>query len=129
MYNFDFSFVRAGAPIITLSSTGLAFNAIVRKMLDYPEQIDIGYDEEANAIGICAHRTENAEKPYDFESRAKDGWVRISCRDFMRYLAQKNNFDFSKAKQFIPEYDKDSNTLVVIVDEAHMKQTNSGETD
>ena len=121
MYNFDFGFVRSGSPIITLGSTGLAFNAISRKMLGYPENIDIGYDEAANAIGICAHRDECKEKPYEFEPRQKDGWVRISCRDFMRYLAKKNHLDFTKAKQFIPEYDPSTEMLIVIVDEEHQK--------
>lgn len=121
MYNFDFSFVRSGSPIITLSATGLAFNAVVRNMLGYPAEIDIGYDEAANAIGICAHRPENMSKPYEFETREKDGWVRISCKDFMRYLSQRNELDFSKAKQFIPEQDLLTGMLIVIVDEAHMK--------
>lgn len=129
MYKFDFSFVRSGAPIITLSSTGLAFNSIVIKMLDKPEYIDIGYDENANAIGVCAHRSENDGNAYEFEPREKNGWVRISCRDFMRYLAQRNSLDFSKARQFIPEYDKDSDMLIVIVDEAHMKQPKQLETE
>lgn len=129
MYSFDFSFVRSGAPIITLSSTGLAFNAVVRNMLGYPSEIDIGYDESANAIGICAHRPEHMSKPYEFEGREKDGWVRISCRDFMRYLAQRNGLDFTKAKQFIPEHDPQTGMLVVIVDETHMKQQRSSETE
>ena len=115
------NYVRSGAPIVTLGSTGLAFNAISRKLLGYPENIDIGYDEAANAIGICAHRDECTEKPYEFETRQKDGWVRISCRDFMRYLAKKNHLDFTKAKQFIPEYDPSTEMLIVIVDEDHQK--------
>ena len=129
LYDFDFSFVRSGAPIITFSATGLAFNSVVRNMLAYPSEIDIGYDEKANALGVCAHRSENAGKPYEFEGRAKDGWVRISCRDFMRYLSLKNNLDFTKAKQFIPEYDPQVGMLIVIVDEAHMKPTKPSETE
>lgn len=121
MFNFDFSFVRSGAPIITLSSTGLAFNSIVRSMLEYPAEIDVGYDESANAIGVCAHKEENGGKPYAFEGRQKDGWVRISCRDFMRYLSTKSGIDFSKARQFIPDYDENQKLLIVIVDEQHMK--------
>ena len=129
MFNFDFSFVRAGAPIITLSTTGLAFNPVVRSMLNYPEEIDIGYDEAENVIGICAHREENGGKPYIFESRQKDGWVRISCRDFMRYLSMRSGIDFVKAKQFIPEYDEKQKMLVVVVDDNHMKQARSNETE
>lgn len=129
LYSFDFSFVRSGAPIITLSATGLAFNAVVRNMLGYPAEIDIGYDEAANAIGVCAHRPENTGKPYEFETREKDGWIRISCRDFMRYLAQRNGIDFTKAKQFIPVHDDNTGMLVVVVDETHMKQQKQGETE
>lgn len=129
MYNFDFSFVRSGAPIVTLSSTGLAFNSVVRNMLGYSDKIDIGYDEAANAIGICPHSPENAGRPFEFESREKDGWVRISCRDFMRYLALKNGLDFTKAKQFIPEHDPITGMLIVIVDEAHMKPQKISETE
>lgn len=129
MYKFDFSFVRSGAPVVTLSSTGIAFNSLVRNMLRYPETIDIGYDESANAIGVCAHRDENGGKPYIFEGREKDGWVRISCRDFMRYLSAKTGIDFSKAKQFIPEYMEEEKMLVVIVDNQHMKTTKSEESE
>lgn len=127
MYQFDFSFVRSGAPIVTLSATGLAFNSVVRSMLHFPEKIDIGYDEAANAIGVCAHRDEHGGKPYVFEGRQKDGWVRISCRDFMRYLSAKTGIDFSKAIQFIPQYLEDEKMLVVIVDNQHMKTTKSEE--
>lgn len=98
-------------------------------MLNYPTEIDIGYDENANAIGICAHRPENSGKPYEFEPRQKDGWVRISCRDFMRYLSQKNGIDFTRAKQFIPEYDSSTDMLVVIVDRTHMKPQKQSETE
>lgn len=125
MYNFDFSFVRSGTPVITLSSTGIAFNPVVRSMLHYPAAIDIGYDEEANAIGVCAHRMENPEKPYIFESRQKDGWVRISCRDFMRYLSMRSGMDFTKAKQFIPDFDEYDQMMVVVVDREHLKQTSA----
>lgn len=127
MFNFDFTFVRSGAPIVTLSTTGLAFNSIVRSMLEYPDEIDVGYDESANAIGVCAHKEENGGKPYAFEGRQKDGWVRISCRDFMRYLSTKSGIDFSKARQFIPEYNEEQKILFFVVDEQHMKQAKVGE--
>lgn len=121
MYNFNFSFVRSGAPIVTFSVTGLAFNPIVCSMLGCPDSIDIGYDEDANVLGVCAHRQEHEGKPYEFASRKKDGWVRISCRDFMRYLSQRNNMDFTKAKQFIPEFDSETQMLIIHIDEEHIK--------
>ena len=41
-YHFDFSFVRSGPPVVTLSATGIAFNAGARALLGHPDQIDIG---------------------------------------------------------------------------------------
>ena len=126
VYQFDFSIVRAGAPIVTLSTTGLAFNPVVRSLLEYPEKIDVGFDEKNNVIGVCAHK-QDKERPYGFEPRAKNGWVRISCRDFMRYLSVKTGFEFKPAKQFVAEYDEPMKMLLIKVDEAHIKQKTSSE--
>lgn len=122
-FNFDFSFVKGGSPVVTLSAIGLAFNAGARSMLEYPAKIDIGYDEKANAIGIRIHDESSTAPCYDFESRVKDNWIRISMRDFMKYLSQRTGIDFlSKAIQFIPEMDDESGMLIIIVDKEHAKK-------
>lgn len=122
-FNFDYSFVKGGSPIITLSAIGLAFNAGSRSLLDHPEKIDIGYDEKVNAIGIRAHDESSDSPSYLFESRVKDNWVRISMKDFMKYLSQRSGIDFlTKAIQFIPTMDDETKTLIVIVDEEHAKK-------
>lgn len=121
-FNFDFDFVRSGAPIVTLSSIGLAFNAGARSLLGYPNKVDIGYDEHAKALAIRPHDSESGSPSYDFEPRAKNGWIRISMRDFMKFLSLRTGIDFlSKAAQFIPELDQESGMLIVLVDEKHMK--------
>lgn len=121
-FNFDFSFPRSGAPIITLSGIGLAFNAGARAMLGYPDEVDIGFDDEQNVIGIRAHLADSDAPSYQFESRMKDGWVRISMKDFVKYLSQKSGIDFvSKAQQFLPEKDPATGMLLVYVDKDHLK--------
>lgn len=121
-FNFDFGFIRSGSPVVTLSSTGIAFNAGARNLLGYPEQVDIGYDVQAKAIGVCVHKEGNAAKPYEFEPRVKDGWIRINAKEFSRYLEQQTGMKFrEKAMQFIPEFDKVTEMLIVIVDEGHAK--------
>lgn len=121
-YSFDFSFIRTGAPVVTLSATGIAFNAGSRSLLGYPEQVDIGYDTKAKAIGVCAHRSDSAAKPYEFESREKDGWVRINAKEFSRYLEQQTGMRFrEKAKRFLPDYEEASGMLIIILDEEHLK--------
>ena len=40
----------------------------------------------------------------------------------MKYLAKASGIDFlSKSKQFIAEYDPEIETLIVVVDEDHLK--------
>lgn len=122
-FNFDFNFIKSGAPIVTISGFGLAFNKISRNLLGFPRKINIGFDENAHAIGVRAHNDDPKIDSYEFESRVKDGWVRIGCKDFTKYLSSITNIDFSsKARQFISEYDAESQTLIVIVDEEHLKK-------
>lgn len=40
----------------------------------------------------------------------------------MKYLAHTSGIDFlTKSKQFIAEYDENTKTLIVVVDEDHLK--------
>ena len=102
-FNFDFSFVRSGPPVVTLSAIGIAFNSGSRSLLGFPQQVDIGYDAKSKVIGVCAHKPESLAEPYEFESREKDGWVRINAKEFSRYLEQQTGM------------------LIVILDEDHLK--------
>ena len=121
-FQFDYSFIRSGTPVVTLSATGIAFNAGARNLLGHPDKIDIGYDVQAKAIGIRPHADGDDALSFDFESREKDGWVRINAKEFSRYLEQQTGIKFrEKAKQFLPEFDEESNLLIVIVDEEHIK--------
>ena len=121
-YSFDFSFVKDGSPIVTLSSIGIAFNAGARRVLKYPDEVMIGFDDSTNAIGVMRWDGDNNKNHYTFESREKDNWVRISMRDFMKYLSKKTEIDFlNKAIQFLPEYDESTNTLIIVVDNDHKK--------
>ena len=122
-YSFNYSFLKNGTPIVTLSSLGLPFNKGAIDMLGAPSEVVVGYDEQQHAIGIHAATEEASELPrYGFSTRVRNDWVRIGAKDFVRYLNAVTKIDFiSKAKQFIPEYDQETNTLVIVVDEAHLK--------
>ena len=121
-YSFDFTFIRSGPPVVTLSATGIAFNAGARALLGFPESVDIGYDAKAKVIGVCPHRPETLAEPYEFEKREKDGWIRINAKEFSRYLEQQTGMKFrEKAKQFLPEYDEPNKMLIIVLDEEHLK--------
>ncbi len=121
-YNFDFSYLKNGSPVVTLSAFGIAFNKGAIDSLGKPDQVIIGYDQEQQAIGVRA-REENSTSPgYDFASRIKNDWIRIGAKDFMKYLSRISGIDFlSKAKQFIAEFDEETQTLIVVIDEQHLK--------
>ena len=120
-YSFDFSFIKSGAPIVTLNSLGIAFNSLARSMLGYPQFIDIGFDAANCAIGIKGSEA-LSESNFKFESKEKNGWVRVSCKDFVNYLSVLSGIDFiSKARQFIATYDDEKEMLIVVVDKEHLK--------
>ena len=86
-YNFDFTYIKNGTPIVTLSSLGIAFNHASRKAISNPEKVLVGYDANAHVIGVKAASEEDEGAVYDFASRVKNDWVRIGCKDFIKHLA------------------------------------------
>jgi hypothetical protein len=121
-YNFDFSYLKNGAPAVTLSSFGIAFNKGAIESLGTPDQVIIGYDPDQQAIGVRARGDDTTSPCYDFAPRVKNDWIRIGAKDFMKHLSRTSKIDFlTKAKQFIAEYDEETQTLIVVIDEAHLK--------
>lgn len=123
-YNFDFSYIKNGTPIVTLSSLGIAFNHASRKAISEPEKVLVGYDANAHVIGVKAASVGDDGAVYDFASRVKNDWVRIGCKDFIKHLAIETGINFDKkAVQFMASYDADLKMLIIQVDEQHMKAT------
>ena len=121
-YNFDFSYLKNGSPIVTLSSFGIAFNKGAIESLGVPDQVIIGYDQEQHAIGVRARGEDTTSPCYEFASRVKNDWIRIGAKDFMKYLSRISKIDFlTKAKQFVAEFDEETQTLIVVIDEEHLK--------
>lgn len=121
-YNFDFSYLKNGSPIVTLSAFGIAFNKGAIESLGVPDQVIIGYDQEQRAIGVRARGEDTIAPCYEFASRVKNDWIRIGAKDFMKYLSRISKIDFlSKAKQFVAEFDEETKTLIVVIDEEHLK--------
>lgn len=121
-YNFDFSYLKNGSPLVTLSSFGIAFNKGAIDSLGRPDQVIIGFDQENKAIGVRARSETSSIPGYDFAPRIKNDWIRIGAKDFMKYLSRVSGIDFlSKSKQFVAEFDEQTQTLIVVIDEGHLK--------
>lgn len=100
-FKFDWDYIRAGSPYVTISSLAISFNSLSIKQLDEPEFVLIGFDEEKLAIGIKAVSETDPHKPYEFRARKnKDGWIRVGCKEFIQRLEILTGQDFSQAKRF-----------------------------
>lgn len=114
-FNFNWSAVSGGAPYVTFSSLGIAFNSVSIEKLGNPEKIIIGFDEAQCTIGVKAYKNEPVIKPYDFAERVKNGWIRIGCRDFIKYLQAISGIEFSPSKRYVATFDTETSILIVAV--------------
>jgi hypothetical protein len=112
-YNFNWSAVSGGAPYVTISTISINFNSVSIEKLGNPEKVVIGFDEENRVIGVKAYEENSGVKPYAFADRVKNGWVRVGCRDFVKYLQALTGIGFSPAKKFVATYDNKERILIV----------------
>lgn len=117
-YDFNWSSVSGGAPFVTFSSLGISFNSVSIAKLDSPEKIMVGFDENNLVIGVRAYDGNTQIKPYEFSSRVKNGWIRIGCKEFIKYLQKLTGLDFSTAKRYTALFDATTKTLVVELKDA-----------
>lgn len=126
-FNFDWNYVAAGAPYITISELALGFNAPAVTLLGNPEFVAVGFDDQTMTIGVKKYDGNKNVKSYRFYSRMKNGWVRIGCKDFIKYLSSATGLQFSPAIRYVAKYDKDEDILYISVLEA--RQNNNEEVD
>ena len=80
-YNFNFSFLKNGSPVVTLSAFGIAFNKGAIEALGTPEEIVIGFDQKACAIGVRAKGEDGTSPSYEFARRIKNDWIRVELKE------------------------------------------------
>ena len=113
-FNFDWNYV-AGAPYITISELALGFNAPSISLLGNPEEVIIGFDDQTMTIGVKKYDGNENVKSYKFYSRMKNGWVRIGCKEFIKYLSSLTGLEFSPAIRYIAKYDEQEEILYISV--------------
>ena len=112
-FNFNWNAVSNGAPYVTISKLGIAFNESSINRLGTPDEIMIGFDEVKLTLAVKAYAGEENVSHYKFASRIRQGWIRIGCRDFINYLGELVGVDYSKARKYVATYDRDSSYLLV----------------
>ena len=114
-FNFDWNYVAAGAPYITISELALGFNAPSISLLGNPEEVIIGFDDQTMTIGVKKYDGNENVKSYKFYSRLKSGWVIIGCKEFIKYLSSLTGLEFSPAIRYIAKYDEQEEILYISV--------------
>ena len=107
--------MAAGAPYITISELALGFNAPSISLLGNPEEVIIGFDDQTMTIGVKKYDGNENVKSYKFYSRMKNGWVRIGCKEFIKYLSSLTGLEFSPAIRYIAKYDEQEEILYISV--------------
>lgn len=118
-YNFDWDIVSEGAPYVTISKLGIAFNMASIKKLGSPDFVMLGLDANQMVIGVksTTETTESNKNVYPFKERIKNNWVRIGCKDFVKYLEKLSGRSFAKAVRYIADYDSENRLLIIKVTE------------
>lgn len=130
MFNFDFNIVKNGVPFVTISTIGLAFNQAAVASLKCPKHVIVGFDKEKNVIGVkaCQDEVLSGLSVYEFSARLdRSGWVRLSMRDFIKYLTLSSGFDFRTSKRFMIESDNEYGTMLIYVDNKHLMNAEKSE--
>lgn len=117
-FNFDWNLVSAGAPYITISDLGIGINLPAAALLGNPDTVIVGFDEQKMALGIKKPDGIQNAKTYKFCSRLKNGWIRIGCKDFIKYLSMLSGLKFNPAIRFIAHYDEAEDLLYISILEA-----------
>lgn len=115
-FNFDWNYISAGAPYITISELGLALNTPAISLLNNPEDVVLGFDETKMAIGIMDAQELPNVKSYKCYSRINNGWLRIGCKDFVKNLSVISGLSFSPAKKYVARLDETKKVLFITLD-------------
>ena len=126
-YNFNWNAVSGGAPYVTISTISTAFNSVSIEKLGNPEKVIVGFDEERCVLGVKAYNGEPNIKPYDFAKRVKNGWIRIGCRDFIKYLSSLTGIKFYPAKKYVARFDSAEKILTIAICDDSEPEENADE--
>ncbi|PRX20130.1 hypothetical protein BX659_1369 [Orenia metallireducens] len=104
-----------GAPVISIANYGINFSSGAIDVLGKPIYIKIGIDSENNILGIKPLQEEE-DGVIKFISRERQGNVRITSKDFIRFIKSKlldEDIIEDSAKKYIAKWDKDNEILII----------------
>lgn len=121
-FNFDWNYVAAGAPYITINETSLAFNTPAISLLQNAPNVVVGFDKEKMAIGVMNAQNHPDGKSYAFYTRIRQGWIRIGCKDFIKHLSAISGISFTPAKKYLAQYDEEGQVLYILINDKEVNK-------
>jgi hypothetical protein len=117
------------APIVSIANYGITFSSGAVEILSAPKYVMFGFEEDTKSIVIspCLEATESS---LEFINKKRNGYVRISNKDFMRFIESKmeNNFKITKnAIKYLAKWKKDEKLLYIYLDNPIDKDKDNNE--
>jgi hypothetical protein len=108
-----------GTPMISLAEYGLTFNRAAVEVLRRPWKIMLGFDKANKNIVVrpISRECKDPEvqsKGLPFAERERDGYVRISSKDFVRFVARFcPELNLDKTVRYLAIWDKGSGLMQI----------------
>ena len=114
-YEFEWFDRTLGAPTVTIAQYGLIFNTSAIMGLGEPERIMLGFDNEQLIIAVkpISDQAISESTTFPFRGRIRRGFVRINCKDFVRYIRQYFLQPFTKSWRCVARWDATYHALLV----------------
>jgi len=122
--NFEWFNPMVGTPMVSFAEYGLGFNRAAIEALGNPAKVRLGFDKESRIIGIMP-ATEDDLTAVVFASKERNGYVRISSKDFTRFILRYcPDLKLEKALRCLAWFDEVQGALL-----ADLKQTVDSDVD
>lgn len=108
-----------GTPMISMAEYGLTFNRAAVEALGRPRKVRLGFDNVGKRIVVqpihsVADDDETGPQGLPFAERQRAGYVRISSKDFIRFVARYcKDLDLSKTVRYAAIWDDEEGMLEV----------------
>lgn len=108
-----------GTPMVSMAEYGLTFNRAAVEALRRPWKVRLGFDNAGKRIVVQPIRSEIDDSKLDsrglpFAERERDGYVRISSKDFVRFVARYcKELDLSKTVRYAAIWDDEQGMLEI----------------
>ena len=117
MEEFEWFDPQIGTPMVSVAGYGLTFNRAAVELLSRPAKVALGFSKTRKAIAVKPLADEEDDvgaHGLEFNRRERNGYVRISSKDFVRFVARYcPDVDFSRTVRYLAYWDEKAGVMLV----------------